>query len=185
MKTAAIALLLATLAACSGKPAAPEATGGSPAPVEAPEETTSDDTLPKTTITLFFPSSTEDALVQETREILDTARPAERGTQVLVELLAGPQTADALPAVPPGTTLRQLWIAKNGIAWADFSDEISTGLQGGSADELLTVYAIVDSLAASVPQIKRVGLLVGGRERDTLAGHVDIRRPLPPHPKEE
>ena len=184
MKNPAIALLLVVLAGCSGKPAAPEAKGDGPAPAEAPE-TEKDDPLPKTTITLYFPSATEDGLVQETREILDTARPAERGTQVLVELLAGPQSADALPAVPQGTTLRQLWIAKDGIAWADFSDEISTGLTGGSADELLTVYAIVDSLAASVPQIKRVGLLVGGRERDTLAGHVDIRRPLPPHPKEE
>jgi hypothetical protein len=58
-------------------------------------------------------------------------------------------------------------------------------MTGGSADELLTVYAIVDSLTANVPQIRRVGLLVGGRERDTLAGHVDIRRPLPPHAKKE
>jgi spore germination protein GerM len=114
---------------------------------------------------------------------VDTARPAERGTQVLVELMAGPKDKGALPAVPEGTTLRQLWIGKSGIAWADFSEELATGLKGGSSDELLAVYAIVDSLTANVPQIKRVGLLVAGKERDTLAGHVDIRRPLPAETK--
>ena len=184
MKTTTIALALVALAACSGKPAAPEAGGGAAAPATAPEAT-DDPSLPKATITLYFPSSTEDGLVAETREIVDTARPAERGTQVLVELLAGPRTTDALAAVPEGTTLRQLWIGKTGIAWADFSEELSKGLAGGSDEELLAVYAIVDSLAANVPQIKRVGLLVNGRERDTLAGHVDIRRPLPPHKKED
>jgi spore germination protein GerM len=180
---AAITLVLLALAGCSGKPAAPEA------PAQAPAATTTepspDSALPTATITLYFPSSEGDELVAETREIVDTARPAERGTQVLVELLAGPQTEAALPAIPAGTTLRQLWIGKSGIAWADFSEELSTGMTGGSADELLTVYAIVDSLTANVPQIRRVGLLVGGRERDTLAGHVDIRRPLPPHAKKE
>ena len=142
-----------------------------------------DASMPKATITLYFPSATDDRLVAETREIVDTARPAERGTQVLVELLAGPKGKDALPAVPEGTTLRQLWIGKNGVAWADFSGELATGLKGGSSDELLTVYAIVDSLTSNVPQIKRVGVLVGGKERDTLAGHVDIRRPLPAETK--
>jgi spore germination protein GerM len=158
----------------SQEPAAPSQTSAAPA----------DASTPKATITLYFPSATDDRLVAETREIVDTARPAERGTQVLVELLAGPKSKDALPAVPEGTTLRRLWIAKSGIAWADFSDDLETGLKGGSSDELLAVYAIVNSLTASVPQIKRVGVLVGGKERETLAGHVDIRRPLPPQTKE-
>ena len=145
--------------------------------------TPADASLPKTKITLYFPSASDDRLVAEAREIVDTARPAERGTQVLVELLAGPKSKDALPAVPEGTTLRQLWITKSGIAWADFSNDLETGLTGGSSEELLAVYSIVDSLTANVPQIKRVGLLVGGKERDTLAGHVDIRRPLPAESK--
>ena len=181
MKAALTVVLLLALAGCGGEPAAPELAGEAPA---APKPEAEGDSLPKATITLYFPSATDDALVTETREIVDTVRPAERGTQVLVELLAGPQSDAALPAVPDGTTLRQLWIGKNGIAWADFSEQLGTGLSG-SSEELLTIYAIVDSLAANVPQIRRVGLLVGGRERDTLAGHVDIRRPLPPHAKEE
>lgn len=182
MRALAGLLALFALAACSRSPApaAPEATTStpaSPAPAaEAPSQATGGS--PRATITLYFPSASTDALVAERREIVDTARPAERGTQVLAALLEGPSTEGLLPAVPDGTTLRQLWIGKGGVAWADFSEQIASGIKGGSADELLTVYAVVDSLVANVPQIQRVGLLVEGRERDTLAGHVDVRRPL-------
>ena len=177
---AAAALLLA---GCGRTPQAPDQPKEEATQQAAPEASAPSSGSPKTTITLYFPSATDDRLVTETREIMDTARPAERGTQVLVELLAGPQGKDALPALPEGTTLRQLWIGRGGVAWADFSDELVSGLKGRSSDELLAVYSVVDSLTQNVPQITRVGLLVGGRERDTLAGHVDIRNPLPANAK--
>ena len=50
---------------------------------------------------------------------------------------------------------------------------------GGSLDELLTVYAIVDALTVNLPSITGVQILIDGKEVDTLAGHVDLRRPLP------
>jgi hypothetical protein len=31
---------------------------------------------------------------------------------------------------------------------------------------------------ANLPAIQRVQILIGGKEVDTLAGHVDLRRPL-------
>jgi hypothetical protein len=33
-----------------------------------------------------------------------------------------------------------------------------------------------------LPSIQRVQILIDGREADTLAGHVDLRRPLTPDP---
>jgi Sporulation and spore germination len=50
---------------------------------------------------------------------------------------------------------------------------------GGSTNELLTIYTIVHALALNLPAITAVQVLVDGREIDTLAGHVDLRRPLP------
>ena len=37
----------------------------------------------------------------------------------------------------------------------------------------------VNVLTTNLPAIKAVQVLVGGHEVDTLAGHVDLRRPLP------
>jgi hypothetical protein len=60
----------------------------------------------------------------------------------------------------------------------DLSPEISSGHEGGSLEEILTVYALVNALTTNLPAVERVQILVAGREVDTLAGHVDLRRPL-------
>lgn len=174
------ALLVAELLACRGSDRArPEPVPASPqAVVEAPEP---QETAPlaKASVRLYFPSAAGATLVVETREIVDTKRPADRGAQILAALLDGPRTPGALPAVPPGTTLRQLWVRDDGNAYADFSEELLRDATGGSSDEILTIYAIVDSLTENVPAIRKVGILVAGRERDTF-GHLDLSRPLLP-----
>ena len=181
--------LIAFLPACGGgdrterepASASPPADAAAPAAPGEPGEPPPSDTAPlaKASVTLYFPSATDDTLAIETREIVDTNRPAERGAQILAALIDGPQSDAALPALPAGTTLRRLWVRDDGNAYADFSEELASGATGGSADEILTVYAIVDSLTENVPAIRRVGILVAGRERATL-GHLDLRRPFPP-----
>lgn len=176
---AGLALLVATACGRSAPPAAnatPAAQGAATA--EAAPGGDGTDALAKATVTLYFPSAAGDVLAGEPREIVETSGPAERGGQILAALLDGPKGEGLLKAAPDGTTLRRLWVQGGGIAYADFSDELARGMNGGSADELLTIYAIVDSLTLNIPEIQRVGVLVNGRERDTLGGHVDIRRPL-------
>ena len=38
----------------------------------------------------------------------------------------------------------------------------------------------MNSLTANFPAVKRVQILVEDKPADTLAGHVDLSRPLPP-----
>ncbi len=179
-------LLVALLTACGGQkptssesiPASPPADAAADQAQEAVPESQDPAPLVRTSVTLYFPSATGDRLAAEIREIVETRRPADRGAQILTALLAGPQTEDALPAVPPGTTLRQLWVRDDGNAYADFSEEFMSAATGGSADQILTVYAIVNSLTENVRAIRRVGILVAGRERPTF-GHLDLSRPLP------
>ena len=65
-----------------------------------------------------------------------------------------------------------------GDAFVDFSRELVAGHSGGSTNELLTVYSIVNALCANLPAVHSVELLVDGKQVETLAGHVDLRRPL-------
>jgi spore germination protein GerM len=175
------AAIVAVLAACGGGQGTPEQTKA-PQPGQAAEVAPNpgEALLSKSSVTLYFPSASGDTLVQETREIVDTKRPSDRGTQILAALLEGPQQPGALPAVPEGTTLRNLWVRDDGNAYADFSEELLGAADHGSADEILTVYAIIDSLTANVPTIRRVGILVAGKERESF-GHLDLSRPLPPN----
>jgi spore germination protein GerM len=191
-RSLAFALLLglvASLPACSGpdrKPQsvsseAPSDGAGAPADgsTDAATEPGEATPLAKASVTLYFPSAAGNTLTEETREIVPTKQPADRGAQILAALIDGPQGDGALPAVPEGTMLRRLWVERDGDAYADFSEELASSITGGSADEILTIYAIVDSLTTNVPEIRRVGILVAGRERETL-GHLDLRRPLLP-----
>ena len=89
-----------------------------------------------------------------------------------------PPVAPLVSAVPPGTTLRAVFITKSGDAYVDLSREARSAHPGGTLNELLTVYTIVNALTANLPAVTAVQLLIDGKEVDTLSGHVDLRRPL-------
>jgi hypothetical protein len=80
--------------------------------------------------------------------------------------------------IPRGTRLRALYMGDRGDAFVDLSGEVRTAHTGGALDEIFTTYAIVNALTVNLPAITRVQILVDGKEVDTLAGHVDLRRPL-------
>jgi hypothetical protein len=96
----------------------------------------------------------------------------------IVKAQVAPAAAPLVSAVPPGTTLRALYLTASGDAYVDLSREVVSAHPGGSLDELLTVYSIVNALTMNLPAVKAVQVLVDGKEVDTLAGHVDLRRPL-------
>lgn len=96
----------------------------------------------------------------------------------IVAAQIAPVAEPLFSAVPAGTTLRALYVTERGEAFVDLSREVATGHPGGTVSELLTVYTIVNALTANLPAVTTVQLLVDGKEVDTLAGHVDLRRPL-------
>lgn len=100
----------------------------------------------------------------------------------IVEAQLQPVAEPLVSAIPAGVTVRDVFVTDRGEAYVDLSGEISTNHTGGSLDEILTVYTIVGALTQNLPDIQRVQILVDGREVDTLAGHVDLRRPLRPDP---
>jgi len=81
-------------------------------------------------------------------------------------------------AIPAATKLRALFVTDKGEAFVDLSGDVQSAHPGGSLNELLTVYTIVDALTENLPAITAVQVLVDGKEVETLAGHVDLRRPL-------
>jgi spore germination protein GerM len=161
----------------------PEAPAGAETAQPAPEgdERRAAAPLSRALVTVYFPSASVGGLLGENREIFNTS-PVERAKQILSDVIAGPEGPDALPALPAGTRLRQVFVLESGVAYADFSAQLRDGMSGGSQTELLAVYAIVNSVALNVPEIRRVGILVEGEPCESLNGHVDLRHPLAPKP---
>ena len=150
-----------------------------PADADQPGEGEAAAPLQMRTVEIYFPSALENGLVGEHREIFDTAAPGDQIKQIVADLISGPTSTDALRVLPPGTLLRQAYVLGNGVAFLDFSSELTEGMGGGSMSEILAVYAIIDSVVLNIAEITRVGILVNGRPLKTLNGHLDLRRALP------
>ena len=132
---------------------------------------------PHISATLFYAAPDGDALIPVRREVPLAEGIEGQGRQIVASQLA-PAPEPHVSPVPPGTTLRAFYVTDRGDAFVDLSSEVSTAHPGGSLNEMLTVQAIVNAVIANLPAVKRVQLMVDGHEVDTIAGHVDVRRPL-------
>jgi spore germination protein GerM len=179
-RRALLALALA-LSACSREPERQEPTAAPSAeePAAAEEQESGIAPLERQTVTVYYPAAVGDGLIGEPHEIFATSSAGDRAKQIVADLISGPTSDRAFRALPPGTLLRQVFVLEDGTSYVDLSSDVLHGLGGGSTGELLAVYALIDSLVLNVPEIRRVGILVDGREIESLNGHLDLRRPLP------
>jgi spore germination protein GerM len=126
---------------------------------------------------LFYVTGDGTRLSSTERDVAYGDGTVEQAKEIINAQIA-PTEEPLVSAVPPGTKLRALFVTPQGEAYVDLSGEVSRAHPGGSLNELLTIYTIVDALTANLPAVSAVQLLVDGKEADTLAGHIDLRRPL-------
>jgi len=134
---------------------------------------------PPRKVTLFFAREEDDRLVGEEREIPSDPSPVREGRDIIAELIKGP-TGDRLATLPEGTKLGQLFITKDGTAYVDFSSDLADKHPSGTDAETSTVFSVVNTLAFNFKNIKKVFILIDGRERETLAGHLSLQRAILP-----
>jgi len=127
--------------------------------------------------TLFFVADDGMELVAVNKEVPLGATPAEQARRI-VEAQLLPAPAGLVSPIPAATTVRAVYLTTKGEAFVDLSREVVSGHTGGSLDETLTVFAIVNALTVNLPDVTAVQILVDGKEVDTLVGHVDLRHPL-------
>ncbi|OFW31322.1 MAG: hypothetical protein A3H97_25205 [Acidobacteria bacterium RIFCSPLOWO2_02_FULL_65_29] len=125
---------------------------------------------------LFYVGEDGSTLVGVEQDVLYGEGAVAQAKAIIEAQLAAP-AEPWVSAVPPGTTLRALFIAR-GEAFVDLGGELMRALPGGSLNEMLTIYTLVDALTVNLPAVNAVQLLVEGKEVETLAGHIDLRRPL-------
>jgi spore germination protein GerM len=145
-----------------------------------PQQTTPSATpaVPRIKATLFYASEDGRGLVGIEQEV-----PLAEGTVPQARALVEAQLTSAPPSpllttIPEGTTLRGLFVSSRNEAFVDLDTTIRDKHPGGSMNELFTVYTLVNAITTNLPDVQAVQVLINGREVDTLAGHVDLRRPL-------
>lgn len=135
------------------------------------------DDVRKIKVHLFYVAADGTRLVGVEQEVPFADQASAQARNIIEAQLAAVQPP-LVSAIPAGATLRALFVTPDGTAFVDLSPEVSTAHPGGSINELLTVYTLVQALTANLPAVTSVQMLIDGHEVDTLAGHVDIRRAL-------
>jgi spore germination protein GerM len=126
---------------------------------------------------LFYLAEDGTRLTSVERDITFGASPVEQAREIISAQIA-PVVEPLVSAVPPGTTLRAVFITEAGEAYVDLSRDVVASHPGGTINELLSVYTLVNALTENLPAVTAVQVLVDGKEVETLAGHIDLRRPL-------
>ncbi len=147
----------------------PDAVPGAAPPAKA---------VPRIKATLYFQSEDGLHLVATEREIpLAEGAVAQARSIIEAQLSAEPE-APLLSTIPKGTVLRGIFVSESNEVFVDLDPSVRKAHPGGALQELMTVYTIVNAVLTNLPNLQELQILIGGQEADTLAGHVDLRRPL-------
>jgi hypothetical protein len=123
---------------------------------------------------LFWAANAHDgSLATVTIDLPLSSDPALRAKQVLNTLLAGPADPE-LRTLPPDAVLLAFYLLPDGTGIADFSEAMASSIPSGIESEQRAVDSITHTLAANVPQVMRLKILIHGQEVETLAGHLDL-----------
>jgi len=132
-------------------------------------------------ILLYFSDGESEYLIGEKREILKRDEIEEEAKDAINELIKGPK-GKLIPTLPTQTKLLSLELGEDGVAKVNFNKALSKDHPGGSSAEIMTLYSVVNSLTLNFPQIKRVQILIEGKGVETIAGHLSLKKPIPPNP---
>ncbi len=133
-------------------------------------------TREKQEIRLYFSDANERFLVSEIRYIPKRKTIDDQALEIVNALLAGSKQGN-INTLPEATLCKSAKI-KDGTAYVSFDNNLIEQHPGGTTSEISTIYSLTTSLCKNISQIKRVKLLINGKEIETIKGHIDTRNPF-------
>jgi Sporulation and spore germination len=129
---------------------------------------------PTEQMTLFIASDDDDSLHSTAISSALPSDPGERGRLALHTLISRSLQKDSPHPLGPGADVHDVFLPDPASAVVNLNAAFANSHRSGIEVEQLTVFSMVRTLKAQLPQLTRVRFLVDGKTRDTLAGHVDL-----------
>jgi hypothetical protein len=131
---------------------------------------------PPEAVTLYVAADSDGTLRKTQINVSLPTERSERARAVLRALLAQYLKSPSSHPIGERADVREVFLMGEDAAIVDTNAEFADAHPSGVLAEELTVASIVVTLNANDSKIGRVKILVNGQERDTLAGHADLRR---------
>lgn len=129
---------------------------------------------PTENVTLYVADDAAGALRPQSAKIPLPGGRQQRAEDLLRALLRVYQQTGAGHPMAAAADIRSIYLVDPGVAVIDLNAAFADQHRSGIMVEQLTVNSLVETLSANIPGVSRVGILVEGKPRDTLAGHADL-----------
>ena len=128
---------------------------------------------------IYFSDPQERFLMPEKRYVYKENDAAAQAKEIVKALLEGSK-AGLVNTFPTGVVLIDVKVADTGVAFVNFSKNLIKKYQGGSTAEMATIYSLTNSITQNVPSIKKVKILVEGKELSSIKGHISTQKAFSP-----
>lgn len=133
----------------------------------------------KMEVVVYFSDANERFLVPEKRFVPREAKDEDQAREIVRALLAGSKTGHTA-TLPAKAEVQGVRIREDGTAEVSFSKAFVNTHPGSGTSEMATVFSLTNSLCTNIPVIKRVRILLDGKELASIRGHIDTRKPFTP-----
>ncbi len=125
-------------------------------------------------MTLYLASDEDDSMHPVSIATALPTDPGERGRLALQTLIARYRRPDSPHPLSFGADVQEVYLLDPASAVVNLNADFAASHRSGIEVEQLSVFSMVLTLQAQIPQLTRVRFLVDGKSRDTLAGHIDL-----------
>lgn len=128
---------------------------------------------------IYFSDQQELFLRSEKRYVIKEKDSALQAMEIAKALLDGSKNG-LVDTFPKNVIVKDVEVTKDGVALVSFSKNLVKSYEGGSASEMATIYSLTNSITQNIPDIKKVKILIEGKEMPSIKGHISTRKAFSP-----
>jgi hypothetical protein len=132
-------------------------------------------------VVIYFSDPQERFLMPEKRYVFIDNDPAQQVKEIAKALVDGSKTR-LIDTFPAGVGVKDVKVNDEGTAFINFSKNLIKRHPGGSTAEMATIYSLTNSVTENVSSIKKVKILVDGKELPSIKGHISTKKAFAPNP---
>ncbi|KQC08979.1 MAG: hypothetical protein APR62_03600 [Smithella sp. SDB] len=133
----------------------------------------------KQVVKIYFSDPQELFLVPEKRYVVKENDAAAQAREIVKAILDGSKTG-LVDTFPGGVVLRDVKVNETDTALVNFSKNLIKLHQGSSAAEMASIYSLTNSITQNIPAIKKVKILIEGKNISSIKGHISTRKSFSP-----
>jgi flagellar basal body-associated protein FliL len=131
---------------------------------------------------IYFSDPQERFLMPEKRYVIKEENPALQAKEIVKALLEGSKEG-LINTFPADVIIRDVNLDDEGTAFVNFNKNLTKLHPGGSTAEMASIYSLTNSITGNVPEVKKVKILLEGKELLSIKGHISTKNAFRPDPE--